>query len=107
QRVHLHAHRHDPSRAAAVTEMAEAARQVRAMSLRPIRDPGYQAFLLLRFAFSALPIVSGCARILGAQSDTLLMGAGAAEVMLGVAVAFRPALFCYLVAFWLFAGVGN
>ena len=87
-----------------------------------LRDPGYQAFLLLRTVFTVAPILFGLDKLtnLLVQWDTdqapwindLVPGTGAqamyvvgvVEVVAGLAVALAPRFGAWLVAAWL-AGI--
>ena len=94
---------------------------------RPIRtaerhDPAYQAFLLLRAAFTVAPIVFGLDKFfnlltdwpgyLAPWIDSLVPGTaqqamyvvGAVEIAAGILVAIRPLIGGYVVAAWL-AGI--
>ncbi len=90
---------------------------------RPARhDPAYQAFLLLRTAFTAAPIVFGLDKFfnllthwpgyLAPWIDSIVPGTaqqamyvvGAVEIAAGLLVAFRPLIGGYVVAAWL-AGI--
>ena len=85
-------------------------------------DPAFQAFWLLRIAFTVAPIVFGIdkftnlmvdwdtylapqlAGLFDAPADTLMYFVGAIEIVAGLAVLFRPRFGGYLVAAWL-AGI--
>ena len=85
-------------------------------------DPAYQAFLLLRTAFTVAPIVFGLDKFLNwlvdwpiylaPQINDLIPGnahqamliIGVIEIVAGLVVAFRPVFGGYLVAAWL-AGI--
>jgi len=89
---------------------------------RSLRDPAFQAFVLLRTAFTVAPIVFGVdkffnllidwQRYLSPTVDHLVPGTGhqlmlmvgVVEVVAGVLVAVRPQLGAYLVVGWL-AGI--
>ena len=87
-----------------------------------IRDPAYQAFLLLRAAFTVAPIVFGLDKFfnlltdwpgyLAPWIDSLVPGTaqqamyvvGVVEIAAGILVAIRPLIGGYVVAAWL-AGI--
>ena len=87
-----------------------------------LRDPTYQAFWLLRLAFTAAPILFGLDkfvnvlvdwdrylapwidRIVPGTADQAMYLVGAVEIVAGLVVAFRPRWGGYLVAAWL-AGI--
>jgi hypothetical protein len=87
-----------------------------------LRDPGAQAFLLLRAAFTLAPIVFGLdkffnlltdwPRYLAPRIDSIVPGTahqamlvvGVVEIAAGVLVALRPHIGGYVVAAWL-AGI--
>jgi len=93
-----------------------------ATPVHDLRDPGYQAFLLLRTVFTVAPILFGLDKLtnLLVQWDTylapwindLVPGTGAqamyvvgvVEVVAGLAVALAPRFGAWLVAAWL-AGI--
>ena len=89
---------------------------------RDLRDPTYQAFVLLRTAFTLAPVVFGLDKFVGALTDwerylapaindlvpgtahQAMLLVGVVEVAAGLLVALRPRLGGYLVAGWL-AGI--
>lgn len=89
------------------------------------RDPEYQAYQALRFAFVAIPIIAGIDKyfnvltsweqylapafpnLLGATPRSLMLGAGLIEVLAGIGVAFKPRIFGWVVAAWLLGIVVN
>jgi len=82
-------------------------------------DPAYQAFLLLRIAFTVAPIVFGLDKftnvlvdweiylapwiddIVPGSASTAMHLVGAIEIVAGLAVALKPRYGAYLVAAWL------
>src|ERR1044072_4815824 len=90
-----------------------------------LRRRDYQAFLLLRTAFTVAPVVFGLdkfvdgltdwAQDLAPQIDRLVPGSahqamlavGVVEVLAGLLVAVRPQIGGYVVAAWLAGIVGN
>jgi hypothetical protein len=87
-----------------------------------LRDPAYQAFMLLRCAFTVAPIAFGVDKASNLLTDwqsylsptvdqlvpgtayQLMLLVGLVEVIAGVLVGLRPQLGAYLVAGWL-AGI--
>ena len=87
-----------------------------------LRDPVYQAFWLLRLAFTTAPILLGLDkfvnvlvdwdrylapwidRIVPGTADQAMYAVGVIEIVAGLVVAFRPRWGGYLVAAWL-AGI--
>lgn len=85
-------------------------------------DPAYQAFLLLRIAFTAAPILFGLDKFFGVMVDweqylapwiddivpgsasTAMHLVGVVEIVAGILVALKPRYAAYLVAAWL-AGI--
>jgi uncharacterized membrane protein YphA (DoxX/SURF4 family) len=85
-------------------------------------DPRYQAYLLLRLAFTAAPILFGLDKFANVLTDwprylapwindivpgsgqDLMYLVGAVEIVAGIAVALKPRYGAYLVAAWL-AGI--
>jgi hypothetical protein len=88
-------------------------------------DPAYQAFLLLRTAFTVAPIVFGLDKFVGALTDweqylapqvndllpgtahQAMLAVGVVEVLAGLLVAVRPRWGGYVVAAWLAGIIGN
>ena len=87
-----------------------------------LRDPAYQAYVLLRTAFTVAPIVFGVDKFFNLLTDwsrylspavndlvpgsahQLMLAVGMVEVVAGLLVAVRPQLGAYLVVGWL-AGI--
>jgi hypothetical protein len=87
-----------------------------------LRDPAYQAFWLLRLAFTTAPILFGLDKfvnvladwdrylapwidgIIPGTADQAMYAVGVIEIVAGLVVAFRPRWGGYLVAAWL-AGI--
>ena len=85
-------------------------------------DPGYQAFLLLRIAFTVAPILFGLDKffnvlvdwevylapwindIVPGSASTAMHLVGIVEIVAGIAVALKPRYGAYIVAAWL-AGI--
>lgn len=85
-------------------------------------DPRYQAFMLLRIGFTALPIVMGIDKffngltqwtqyladwinnIVPGTAEQLMYVVGGVEIAAGLLVALRPRIGAYVVAAWL-AGI--
>jgi uncharacterized membrane protein YphA (DoxX/SURF4 family) len=83
------------------------------------RDPAYQAFLLLRIAFTVAPIVFGLDKffdvlvdwevylapwindIVPGSASTAMHLVGVVEIVAGIAVALKPRYGAYIVAAWL------
>lgn len=90
-----------------------------------LRDPGYQAFLILRTAFVAAPILFGIDKffnwmtywpkylwigipnLLGVSPQHLMDAVGVVEITAGVLVLLLPRLAPYVVAAWLAGIVTN
>jgi uncharacterized membrane protein YphA (DoxX/SURF4 family) len=88
-------------------------------AIAEIRDPRYQAFVLLRVAFVVAPIAFGLDKfanvlvdwprylapwiddIVPGTAQQLMYAVGVVEVVAGIAVALRPRYGAYLVAAWL------
>jgi len=102
----------DPREASAPSAFAERLRS----------DPAYQAFLLLRIAFTAAPILFGLDKFFNVMVDwevylapwindivpgsaaTAMHLVGVVEILAGVLVALKPRYGAYVVAAWL-AGI--
>jgi uncharacterized membrane protein YphA (DoxX/SURF4 family) len=87
--------------------------------------PGYQAFLILRTAFTVAPIVAGLDKffnllvnweqylpafmknLTGGHGHELMLAVGVIEIVAGLGVAFKPRLFAYVVSAWLLLIVVN
>ena len=88
-------------------------------------NPGYQAFLILRTAFTVAPIVAGLDKFanllgdwskylapvipktLGVSPELFMRGVGVIEILAGVMVAVLPRYAAYIVAAWLAAIIVN
>ena len=80
-------------------------------------DPAYQAFLLLRIAFTVAPILFGLDKFFNLMTDwtqylpdmvtnavsgtTVMALVGVVEIAAGIGVWLRPKIFAYVVAAWL------
>lgn len=87
--------------------------------------PAYQAFQILRLAFTVAPIVAGldkflnlltnwdkylapeANRMLGGNGHTFMLAVGVIEVVAGIGVFLRPKVFAYVVAVWLLGIIVN
>jgi len=83
-------------------------------------NPGYQAYRILRFGFTVAPIVAGLDKffgllvnwdqylpslvnnMVGGHGHSLMYGVGVIEIIAGIGVWFKPRIFAYVVAAWLF-----
>jgi uncharacterized membrane protein YphA (DoxX/SURF4 family) len=90
-----------------------------------VANPGYQAFLILRSAFTVAPIVAGLDKFanllgdwtkylapvipktIGVSPETFMRGVGVIEIVAGVLVAVLPRYAAYIVAAWLGAIIVN
>jgi hypothetical protein len=90
-----------------------------------LRDPGYQAFLLLRGGFALAPIVAGADkftnlltdwseylapavdRLVPGSASSAMIAVGVVEILAGVIVLVRPRFGGYLVAGWLAGIIAN
>jgi uncharacterized membrane protein YphA (DoxX/SURF4 family) len=88
-------------------------------------SPGYQAYLILRTAFTVAPIVAGLDKffnllvnweqylpafvknLAGGHGHELMLAVGVIEIVAGLGVAFKPRLFAYVVSAWLLLIVIN
>ena len=87
--------------------------------------PARQAYQILRFAFIVAPILAGldkffhllvnwdqylapvANRLLGGHGHEFMLVVGVVEIVAGLGVFFRPRLFAYVVAAWLFCIICN
>jgi len=90
-----------------------------------IGSPGYQAYQILRFGFTVAPIVAGLDKffgilvnwdqylpsfintMVGGHGHSLMYGVGVIEIIAGIGVWFKPRIFAYVVAAWLFLIIVN
>ena len=90
-----------------------------------VANPSYQAFWILRAAFTVAPIVAGVDKFanlladwtkylapvvpktLGVSPETFMRGAGVIEIVAGLLVAALPRYAAYIVAAWLAAIIVN
>ncbi|OLB09371.1 MAG: hypothetical protein AUG14_08530 [Candidatus Rokubacteria bacterium 13_1_20CM_2_68_19] len=88
-------------------------------------NPAYQAYQILHWGFTVLPIVAGLDkffdllvpwhqylapiinRLVPVDAHTFLMGVGAIEIVAGLIVAFAPKFGGYLVMAWLWGIIVN
>src|SRR5690348_10191452 len=87
--------------------------------------PSYQAYQILRFAFTVAPIVAGLDKFLhllvnwdqylpatvnamtGGHGHQLMLVVGVIEIVAGLGVAFKPRIFAYVVSAWLLLIIVN
>jgi len=87
--------------------------------------PSYQAYQILRFAFTVAPIVAGLDKffhllvnwdqylpgtvnaLTGGRGHQLMLVVGVIEIVAGLGVAFKPRVFAYIVAVWLLLIIVN
>ena len=103
--------------------------QSRATSLRAteahVSTPAYQAYLILRTAFTVAPIVAGLDKFLnllvnweqylpsfvnrlsGGHGHELMLAVGVIEIIAGIGVSVKPKIFAYVVCVWLLLIIGN
>jgi uncharacterized membrane protein YphA (DoxX/SURF4 family) len=86
---------------------------------RDASNPTYQAYRILHFGFTALPVIAGLdkfthilvnwdkylapviARMSPVPAHTLMMIIGVIEIIAGILVAIKPPIGAYIVAAWL------
>ena len=96
-----------------------AARPRASLTARIARDPAYQAFLIMRVAFTVAPIAFGADKfanvmtywpkylapwvhnLLPGTSQQVMHVVGVVEILAGIAVAVKPRYGAYIVAAWL------
>ncbi|PYS74260.1 MAG: hypothetical protein DMF69_02295 [Acidobacteria bacterium] len=87
--------------------------QSRATSLRAteahVSTPAYQAYLILRTAFTVAPIVAGLDKFLNllVNWEQYLLAVGVIEIIAGIGVSVKPKIFAYVVCVWLLLIVIN
>jgi uncharacterized membrane protein YphA (DoxX/SURF4 family) len=103
--------------------------QTRVTSLRTseveVSTPAYQAYLILRTAFTVAPIVAGLDkffnllvnweqylpsfvnRLTGGHGHELMLAVGVIEIIAGIGVFVKPKIFAYVVSAWLLLIVVN
>src|SRR5437868_7826951 len=104
-------------------EMAQIARTP-AVSARAY-DPAQQAYQILHWGFTALPILAGLdkfahlltnwtmylapvvTRVLPIGAETFMRAVGIIEIIAGLLVAWKPRIGAYVVAFWLWGIIIN
>src|SRR5947209_10198733 len=102
--------------------MPDEARLEPAAAPASLRDPRYQAFWMLRIAFTAIPLTMGIDKyfnglvywpkyladwvnnILPGTAQQAMYGVGGVEILAGILVALKPRYAAYIVAAWL-AGI--
>ena len=91
----------------------------------PAQRYDYEAFQILRFAFTVAPILAGADKffhllvnwdqylpsmvnnLVGGHGHQLMLVVGIIEIVAGVGVALKPRFFAYVVAAWLFLIICN
>lgn len=99
-------------------------------TIRPVKDarvstPAYQAYQILHLGFAVAPILAGLDKffhllvnwdqylpqsinnLTGGRGHELMLAVGVIEVVAGLGVAFKPKIFAYVVAAWLFLIIVN
>jgi hypothetical protein len=89
------------------------------------KDPVYQAYQILHFAFVVAPVVAGFDKffhflvnwdqylpatvnnLVGGHGHQFMMVIGVIEIVAGLGVAFKPKIFAYVVCAWLLAIIVN
>ena len=92
---------------------------------RSASTPSYQAYQILRTGFIVAPIVAGLDKffhllvnwdqylpafvnnLTGGHGHELMLAVGVIEIVAGFGVAFKPRIFAYVVAAWLFLIIAN
>jgi hypothetical protein len=90
---------------------------------RCYKQPGYQAYQILHFAFSVIPIFAGLDKFLNFSTTwqqylaspfdvfgnpaMTMMVVGIIEIIAGIGVWFKPKIFSYIVALWLLGIIIN
>lgn len=88
-----------------------------------LHKPSYQAFQILRFAFTVAPILAGLDKFFNFLTNweqylsapfnvfgnplTTMMVVGVVEIIAGILVWFKPRIFAYVVSLWLLAIIVN
>jgi len=90
-----------------------------------INHPAYQAYQILRFAFTVAPIIAGLDKffhvlvdwdkylaptvnnMLGGYGHQFMLAAGVVEIVAGIGIFLKPRIFGYIVAVWLLGIIGN
>ena len=90
-----------------------------------VSSGSYQAYQILRFAFTVAPIVAGLDkflhllvnwdqylpsfvnRMVGGHSHELMLVVGVIEIVAGIGVAVKPKIFAYVVMAWLVLIIAN
>src|SRR5215204_4693933 len=107
------------------SDVAFAGANAESDSRADIKNPGYQAFQILRIGFTVAPILAGLDKFLhllvdwdkylpafvnnltGGHGHELMLAVGVIEIVAGLGVAFKPRVFAYVVAAWLLLIVVN
>lgn len=87
------------------------------------KSPSYQAYQILRFAFTVAPILAGLDKFFNfltvwekylsapfnvfGDAHTTMMVVGVIEIIAGIGVWLKPKYFSYIVALWLLAIIVN
>ena len=87
------------------------------------KNPSYQAYQILHFAFTIAPILAGLDKFYNFLTNweqylsspfnvfgnphTTMMGVGVIEIIAGIGVWLKPKIFAYIVALWLLGIILN
>lgn len=87
------------------------------------RKPSYQAYQILRFAFTVAPIIAGLDKFFNlltnwsqylsapfnvfGNAQTTMLVVGVIEILAGIGVWVKPKIFAYVVALWLLGIIVN
>ena len=92
---------------------------------KELANPAYQAFLILRTAFTVAPILAGADKflgllvnwdqylppvvnnLLGGHGHEFMYAVGVIEIIAGIGIALKPKIFGYVVATWLVVIIAN
>jgi uncharacterized membrane protein YphA (DoxX/SURF4 family) len=95
------------------------------VSTADLTSPAYQAFLILRAAFTVAPIIAGVDKflhmlvnwdqylpplvnnLLGGHGHEFMYAVGVIEIVAGIGIALKPKIFGYVVAVWLVVIIAN
>ena len=87
------------------------------------KEPSYQAYQILRFAFTVAPIIAGLDKFFNfltnwgqylaspfdvfGNAHTTMMVVGVIEIIAGIGVWFKPKIFAYIIVLWLLGIIIN
>jgi hypothetical protein len=115
----------NPLRQVSPEELRPAEAPTRLVSVEPVDRTARQAYQVLKFGFTILPLITGfdkfnhilvnwdqylaplVPRLTGIAGHTFMLVGGVVEIIAGIGIAVKPKIFGYIVGLWLLGIVTN